>query len=101
MAIDISAAPDEPFPWDVEPSPLPERLQASFFLLPTTAIRTYDYPSDPPATDRVVGIHIGDLSMYVGISGGDEEIVAAADNLIAALIGLRDNATQRLAEAAR
>jgi hypothetical protein len=94
--IPASAPDDEPMPWDTEPE-TDGGITVTMFLVPNTNIETLDYanPNSIFPDSRVVMVRIGDLSMHIGISGGDPEIVAAIDPLIAALHKLRDAAALR------
>jgi len=80
-------------------TPYRERVQATIFLSPNMSIDAFDYLTSD-GDMRVIGVHIGDLTVYVRHVGGDADVVATTDRLTAALFTLRDAAMARMQEAA-
>jgi hypothetical protein len=94
------------YPWDPNPEwnkpsavyQAADRLQATLFLRPSTPIDTFDRPHpDAVAGYRVVGAHIGDLTVQFTATDGDAGIVATTANLMDALTVLHTAAVERLA----
>lgn len=75
------------------------RVTATMFVLPTTPVRPFDRPDEQwDEQCRVTGLHIGELTLHFGVSGGDPEIIAAIDRLIEPLQMLRAAAARRRAQ---
>lgn len=89
---DIESVP-ETYPWD-RTEPFVPRVSASLIVVEATKIKTFDNPNKKY---RVVGLRLGaDLTVHVGLSGGDAEVVAVVDKLIDSLQELRDAALLRM-----
>ena len=85
------------YPWDrTEPyEPWVPVLSASLVVVRATPIGTFDFAAEGTGY-RVSGLHVGDISLHIGGSGGDRELIAVADRLIEALLTLRDAAVERM-----
>lgn len=92
------------YPWDEPTAPsavhaASDRLCASMFVRRNTPIDSSEHAG--LNGNRVVVLHISDLTIHIGLgSDEDAERIEVCDRLIRELIGIRDNATQRLAESA-
>jgi hypothetical protein len=92
---DIESIPAETYPWD-RTEPFIPGVSASLIVVEATKIETFDNPNK---NYRVVGLRLGaDLTVHVGLSGGDTEVVAVLDRLSEAIDELRAAALHRMIE---
>jgi len=95
MAMNDETATVPDFPWDIPAGDM-DHVEATMFVLPTTPIDWFDWVM-PPATTRVVGLHIKALTIHLGLSGGDAVVVEVVDLLLKPLQAIRAAAVERMA----
>lgn len=81
----------EPYTTPYIPAPT-----VTIFVADATPIKPFDFAAE---SGRSVGVDIGGVSVFLGISGGDAETVRVANRLINALEDLRAAAARRIEEA--
>lgn len=86
----------ETYPWD-RTEPWVPAASVSLFVVGETVIDTFDYLS-PESSLRAVGLRFGELTLYIGVGGGDTEVVVVIDRLLEPLQELRSAALRRLAK---
>jgi hypothetical protein len=73
-------------------------LQGTFWPTADMPVDVFDRPH-PSTSGRVVGVHIGDLTIqFRGTAERDADLAETTDMLIAALTKLRDRARERIGE---
>jgi len=74
--------------------PQSPRLSASLFVNSATPLSIFDRDSDFSPGDRVIGLHIADLTIHFG-NETDEEVAYTISKLIAQLRTIADAASGR------
>jgi hypothetical protein len=85
----------EDFPWESS-EPFIPRTSVSTTVVAAVPVEVLDFPMDGERTDRVTVVRLGDVSVHVGLSGGDEEVIAECDRILSAFTELQTNAADRI-----